>query len=232
MRTISHMRLVRACVAVIVASALGVVADPVDANAASRDPIAQLAVRVLAEVSMSSADSPLRVSTLRHQLAVAVARRTGVNTASLEQSWEIAPREHQIAVVAALTQVGVKYREYASKPGVALDCSSFTQFAWKTAGYSIPRRAKWQGTAETRVTRKKLRAGDLVVRDTHVYLYLGTGNLVVHSPYTGALVRFRVLPWSRMSSSRLSNPVLKPEWKTPAPKVVSSSLSGLVPRLR
>lgn len=189
-------------------------------DAASRDPIAQLAGRVLpvARASIgvttrSANRSTSKYGLMRHQLALAVARRMGVSAARLEHAWVIASPEHQIAVIAALSQLGVKYRAGVNKPGVGFDCSGLTQYAWQNAGYDIPRKATWQGTRSTRVSRTRLRAGDLVVRSTHVYMYLGIDNLVIHAPHTGALVRFRFLSASRMSSSRLSNPMLNSTWR-------------------
>ncbi|MDA2983274.1 MAG: NlpC/P60 family protein, partial [Actinomycetota bacterium] len=52
-----------------------------------------------------------------------------------------------MAIKAALSQLGVRYRWGASSPGVAFDCSGLTQWAWGKAGVSIPRVSRSQYAA-------------------------------------------------------------------------------------
>ncbi len=59
-------------------------------------------------------------------------------------AWAGADQAHQIALLSALTQVGVPYRRNASKVGVAFDCSGLTAFAWGQAGVDIAHQSSAQ----------------------------------------------------------------------------------------
>ena len=58
--------------------------------------------------------------------------------------------EHQEAVLAALTQLGVAVPVATSQPGVGFDCSGLTSFAWGRAGYGLTRQSGSQIRAAAR----------------------------------------------------------------------------------
>lgn len=81
------------------------------------------------------------------------------------------------AVRHALTQLGVPYDWGGTTPGVGLDCSGLTQWAYREAGLDIPRLAQEQDIG-TRVDGQSLRPGDLAVWDGHVAMIVGDGLMV------------------------------------------------------
>ncbi len=81
------------------------------------------------------------------------------------------------AVRHALTQLGVPYRWGGTTPGVGLDCSGLTQWAYREAGLELPRLAQEQDLGAA-VNRNALRPGDLAVWDGHVAMIVGNGQMV------------------------------------------------------
>ena len=81
------------------------------------------------------------------------------------------------AVRHALTQLGVPYQWGGTTPGVALDCSGLTQWAYREAGLSIPRLAQAQDVGVA-VDPGSLRPGDLAVWDGHVAMIVGNGTMI------------------------------------------------------
>ncbi len=81
------------------------------------------------------------------------------------------------AVRHALTQLGVPYHWGGTAPGVGLDCSGLTQWAYREAGLSIPRLAQEQDVGAA-VSPGALRAGDLAVWDGHVAMVVGDGMMI------------------------------------------------------
>jgi cell wall-associated NlpC family hydrolase len=81
------------------------------------------------------------------------------------------------AVRHALTQLGVPYRWGGEAPGVAMDCSGLTQWAYHEAGLDLPRLAQEQDIG-TAVGRGSLRPGDLAVWDGHVAMIVGNGTMI------------------------------------------------------
>lgn len=81
------------------------------------------------------------------------------------------------AVRHALTQLGVPYDWGGTTPGVGLDCSGLTQWAYREAGLDIPRLAQEQDIGAP-VDGQSLRPGDLAVWDGHVAMIVGDGLMV------------------------------------------------------
>ncbi len=81
------------------------------------------------------------------------------------------------AVRHALTQLGVPYRWGGEAPGVGMDCSGLTQWAYHEAGLDLPRLAQEQDIG-TAVGRGSLRPGDLAVWDGHVAMIVGNGTMI------------------------------------------------------
>ena len=53
--------------------------------------------------------------------------------------WAATTDQRMVAVLAALSQVGVPYRGYKAIPGYGFDCSGLTSYAWGVAGVSAGR---------------------------------------------------------------------------------------------
>ena len=81
------------------------------------------------------------------------------------------------AVRHALTQLGVPYDWGGTTPGVGLDCSGLTQWAYHEAGLNIPRLAQEQDVGAA-VDAGSLRPGDLAVWDGHVAMIVGNGTMI------------------------------------------------------
>jgi cell wall-associated NlpC family hydrolase len=81
------------------------------------------------------------------------------------------------AVRYALTQLGVPYVWGGTTPGVGLDCSGLTQWAYHQAGLDLPRLAQEQDLGAA-VTQNSLRPGDLAVWDGHVAMVVGDGQMI------------------------------------------------------
>ena len=81
------------------------------------------------------------------------------------------------AVRHALTQLGVPYVWGGTTPGVGLDCSGLTQWAYHEAGLDLPRLAQEQDLGAA-VNQNSLRPGDLAVWDGHVAMIVGNGMMI------------------------------------------------------
>lgn len=81
------------------------------------------------------------------------------------------------AVRHALTQLGVPYRWGGTTPGIGLDCSGLTQWAYGEAGLNIPRLAQEQDIGAA-VASDSVLPGDLAVWDGHVAMIVGDGTMV------------------------------------------------------
>ncbi|WP_113630049.1 C40 family peptidase [Corynebacterium heidelbergense] len=81
------------------------------------------------------------------------------------------------AVQAALSAVGTPYQWGGTSPGVGLDCSGLTQWAYSQAGVQIPRTAAEQAVGP-QIAPDQLAPGDLAVWDGHVAMVIGDGQMV------------------------------------------------------
>ena len=98
------------------------------------------------------------------------------------------------ALNAALSQQGVPYVWGGETVGQAFDCSGLVQWAYRTAGVTIPRTTQtmWAELPHLAASTP-LQPGDLVYYGpnngpTHVGMYIGGGRMV-DAPYTGVDVR-------------------------------------------
>lgn len=85
--------------------------------------------------------------------------------------------EAAAAVRNALTQQGVPYAWGGTSPGIGLDCSGLTQWAYGQAGVDIPRLAQEQSVG-TPVGHNDLMPGDLAVWDGHVAMVVGNNQMI------------------------------------------------------
>jgi len=103
---------------------------------------------------------------------------TGVTVRLPDGSTAMAPNAVAASAVRhALTQLGVPYQWGGTAPGVGLDCSGLTQWAYHEAGLNIPRLAQEQDIGAA-VDSGSLRPGDLAVWDGHVAMIVGNGTMI------------------------------------------------------
>jgi cell wall-associated NlpC family hydrolase len=163
----------------------------VESNPSRRqsDPVAAQAAQALATVQrFVETGDPALLDDFGRQLdeiAVAVAGRLGLDPVTLQRAWQAADVEHQTALVAALTQLGVAYRRNSSRPGVGFDCSGLTAYAWSQAGVTLTRQSSAQIRKAAPRDPSTAQAGDLVQYPGHVMLWLGVERAVVHAIQPG-----------------------------------------------
>jgi cell wall-associated NlpC family hydrolase len=144
----------------------------------------------------------------RTQTAQYAATELGYPRQDMVAAWDAAPIDHQRAVLAAMTQVGVPYRTNTSEEGVGFDCSGLTTYAWSKAGVQLVRQSGQQIRDASPLDRSQAKAGDLVQYPGHVMMYLGVGDAVVHSVQRGRTVELDLINKRRTSSVRFGDPTL------------------------
>jgi len=122
---------------------------------------------------------------IRTGIAVEIASRLALDPTTLEAAWSEADVPHQIALMAAFTQLGVPYHRNQSREGVGFDCSGLFSYAWGVAGTTLTRQSAAQIRASAPRDKDSAQAGDLVYYPGHSMMYLGVENAIVHAPYTG-----------------------------------------------
>src|SRR3954470_1851478 len=96
----------------------------------------------------------------------------------------------QTAVSTALAQVGDPYVWAAAGPN-SFDCSGLVQYAYASAGISLPHSSKGQASMGRAVGRADLQPGDVLgfySPVSHVGIYIGNGQMV-HAPTSGSTVK-------------------------------------------
>ena len=141
------------------------------------------------------------------EAASIVAGRLGVDAVRLRQAWSAADQPHQIALLSALTQVGVPYHSNSSKAGVGFDCSGLTSFAWAQAGVSIAHQSGRQIRSAAARTLDTAEAGDLVYYPGHVMLWLGVDDLIVHAVGHGRWVELDNISGHQVKRAKFGNPI-------------------------
>ena len=143
---------------------------------------------------------------LRDEIAGLVASRLWISRDDLSDAWARADTDHQIALLAAFSQLGVPYKKFAMKPGVALDCSGLTSFAWGEAGFFIEHNSYRQIKDSEPRTIWSAQAGDLVRYPGHVMMWLGAGLAVIHAPEAGRFVEVKIMGSSSLRRSTFGDP--------------------------
>ncbi len=144
----------------------------------------------------------------RTQTAQFAATELGYPRQDMVTAWATTPIDHQRAVLAAMTQVGVPYRTNTSEEGVGFDCSGLTTYAWSKAGVQLVRQSGQQIRDAAPLDRSQAKAGDLVQYPGHVMMYLGVGDAVVHSVQRGRTVELDLINTRRTNSVRFGDPTL------------------------
>lgn len=144
----------------------------------------------------------------RTQTARFAATELGYPQQEMVEAWAATPIEHQRAVLAAMTQVGVPYRTNTSQEGVGFDCSGLTTYAWSKAGVQLVRQSGQQIRDALPLDRADAKAGDLVQYPGHVMMYLGVGDAVIHSVQRGRTVELDTINTRRVNSVRFGDPTV------------------------
>jgi cell wall-associated NlpC family hydrolase len=119
------------------------------------------------------------VTKKRLPVAVPPQPGTGVAINLPGGSQVMAPNETAAkAVRAALTQLGVPYVWGGTAPGVGLDCSGLTQYAYGEAGLDIPRTSGEQDIGAEVPSADQLMPGDLICWQGHVAMFIGDGQMI------------------------------------------------------
>jgi cell wall-associated NlpC family hydrolase len=90
--------------------------------------------------------------------------------------------------------IGIPYRYGGSTPGSGFDCSGLVRFVYRHFGIVLPH-SSWADLSHgRRVSRRSLRAGDLVFfyGAGHVGIYVGHGHFI-DAPHSGARVRISTM---------------------------------------
>lgn len=171
------------------------------------DPIAEFAggALLLAQASQAAIDSPSFVA-WRARVAADVAARLDLDPVHLEAVWAGADAEHQVALMGALSQLGVPYRWRSSDPEKGFDCSGLTAYAWAQAGFELPRNSTAQLRAGDERTIHTAQPGDLLRYPGHVMMWLGVGRAIVHSPEPGGVVQVKLLSERSFRRSKFFDP--------------------------
>jgi cell wall-associated NlpC family hydrolase len=105
------------------------------------------------------------------------------------------PQTFGVHVVAyARHFLGVPYRWGGTTPGTGFDCSGLVRFVYRRFGVRLPHSTWGDLSHGRRITRRSLRAGDLVFfyGASHVGIYVGRGHFI-DAPHTGARVRISTM---------------------------------------
>jgi peptidoglycan DL-endopeptidase CwlO len=192
----------------VVLAAVAVLARPAGAGQRESDPLADTAAKSLidmrgvrvAQVAAALAGGAVNPAAAiaaydadLGQLAAIVAERTATPAEAFVQAWSSAGEVRMTAMLSALSQAGVPYRSQASEPGGGFDCSGLTMYAWGEAGVALPHQDRSQMNASAARSWETALPADLVQYPGHVMMYLGAGEVIVHAPNTGTVVRVQEL---------------------------------------
>lgn len=145
---------------------------------------------------------------LRRAVSDEVAARMKLDPVALDRAWSRVTRDHQIAILAAVSQLGVPYVEGKEDPHVRMDCSGLLWYAWRVAGVDAPRVSVAQIDPRLRIPQREAKAGDIAGEGKHVHLYLGLPKAFIHAPYSGRRVRLKIMSdaqWARVAWTDPSN---------------------------
>ena len=173
-----------------------------------RNPISVQSVSALHFIQRTENINDPQYLAARKNVSDAVAAKLNIDAVALDKAWSRAPRAHQIAVLAAISQLDVPYLEGKEYPYVFMDCSGLMWYAWRTAGVDLPRQSVSQMDRLMRVERKDAIVGNIVGEGTHIHMYLGVGNAMIHAPFDRKTVRLKMMSEEQASRVIWTNPSL------------------------
>jgi murein DD-endopeptidase len=111
---------------------------------------------------------------------------------SCQQTPTVSASKATAATRIAKSMIGQPYRYGGQSPG-GFDCSGLVRYSYKSVGIKTARTSKELRKQTKKISRKKMRAGDLVffkgwVRTGHVGIYVGNGRFI-HAPSSGKKVK-------------------------------------------
>ena len=181
----------------------------VESRVREDDPVGDIAITALSDLQSYQATGDqstlAQYGILRDGIATALAGRLGVDPSRMISAWQAADLSHQMALMAAFTQLGVPYHSMMSKANEGFDCSGLTTYSWGIAGVTLTRQSGAQIRAAAARTQATAMAGDLVYYPGHVMLWLGVDQTIVHAPYTGRNVEVDTV--TKRRSLRFGNPI-------------------------
>jgi murein DD-endopeptidase len=120
--------------------------------------------------------------------AAAAARQTPTRHAPFLAVPKLTVGERAAAV--AVREVGVPYRWGGASPAAGFDCSGLVYWAYGRLGIELPHSSYALYGQGRRVTRARMKAGDLLFFSGlgHVGIYVGRGRMV-HAPHSGTRVQ-------------------------------------------
>jgi cell wall-associated NlpC family hydrolase len=173
-----------------------------------RNPLSVQSVSALHFIQRTENINDPQYLAARKVVSDGVAEKLNIDAVALDKAWSRAPRAHQIAVLAAITQLDVPYLEGKEYPYVFMDCSGLMWYAWRTAGVDLPRQSVSQMDRHMRVDRKDAIVGNIVGEGTHIHMYLGIGNAMIHAPFNRKTVRLKMMSEEQASRVVWTNPSL------------------------
>ncbi len=174
------------------------------------DVLKDRAVVALAAYEGSIASSDPKMAD-RYQSALAavvsiVATRTFVSRAEMFEAWQSTSSRHQKAILVGMTTLGTGYLFGSDNPKKGLDCSGLVAYAWAKSGVTLPLKSDRQIDQSRTVSREAARAGDIVGYPGHTMIYLGVGDIVLHSARPNLGVRVGPINWRESPNVKFADP--------------------------
>lgn len=174
------------------------------------DVLRDRAVDALAAYENSIASSDPKVDD-RYQRALAavvsiVATRTFVSRSEMLEAWQTTSSRHQKAILVGMTTLGTGYLFGSDNPKKGLDCSGLVAYAWAKSGVKLPMKSDRQIDHSREVSREAARAGDIVGYPGHTMIYLGVGDIVLHSARPNLGVRVGPINWKESPNVKFADP--------------------------
>ena len=89
-----------------------------------------------------------------------------------------ADKKRKELVAYAKKYLGYKYVSGGSSPKTGFDCSGFTKYVYGHFGYKLNRTSSDQIKNGTKVSKSKLKVGDLLIFTGHVGIYIGNNKFI------------------------------------------------------
>lgn len=174
------------------------------------DVLKDRAVAALAAYENSIASSDPKMAD-RYQRALAavvsiVAARTFVSRSEMLEAWQSTTSRHQKAILVGMTTLGTGYLFGSDNPKKGLDCSGLVAYAWAKSGVKLPMKSDRQIDHSREVSREEARAGDIVGYPGHTMIYLGVGDIVLHSARPNLGVRVGPINWKESPNVKFADP--------------------------
>ncbi len=135
-----------------------------------------------------------------------VAARTFVSRSEMLEAWQTTSSRHQKAILVGMTTLGTGYLFGSDNPKKGLDCSGLVAYAWAKSGVKLPMKSDRQIDHSREVSRKAARAGDIVGYPGHTMIYLGVGDIVLHSARPNLGVRVGPINWKESPNVKFADP--------------------------